>query len=181
MYEDRTLQPAEAVKLLALGLLIAKDKSYGDLAREISYFCARVVGPSLDLLGSSLEILKLDGLVSITGDKQGDSDQRMMQITDLGKERFLALMASSMRAPLNDINRLVLLIKLRFMELLPREQQQDQMEICLELLIKQQAWTMELAKDHANSLLTGWLETEIANLQSLHHYILDKSIQLDKN
>ena len=60
MYRDNTLIPAEAVRLAALGSLVDGDKSYGDLAREIRFFVARIVGPSLDLLGTSLELLRLE-------------------------------------------------------------------------------------------------------------------------
>ncbi|MCK5621032.1 MAG: hypothetical protein KAJ11_01985, partial [Alphaproteobacteria bacterium] len=63
MYRDNTLIPAEAVRLAALGGLADGDKSYGDLAREIRFFVARIVGPSLDLLGTSLELLRLEGLI----------------------------------------------------------------------------------------------------------------------
>ena len=48
MYRDNTLIPAEAVRLAELGSLVQGEKSYGDLAREIRFFVARIVGPSLD-------------------------------------------------------------------------------------------------------------------------------------
>ena len=64
MYRDNTLIPAEAVRLAALGSLVEGEKSYADLAREIRFFVARIVGPSLDLLGSSLELLRLEGLTA---------------------------------------------------------------------------------------------------------------------
>ena len=38
---------------MALGLLAEAPRAYGDLAGEIRYFTSSIVGPSLDLMGSS--------------------------------------------------------------------------------------------------------------------------------
>ena len=64
MYRDNTLIPTEAIRLAALGSLAEGDKQYAELASEIRYFVARITGPSLDLLGSSLELLHYEGLAS---------------------------------------------------------------------------------------------------------------------
>ncbi len=63
MYKDNSLIPSEAVRLAALGLLAMRPRAYADLARDIRHFTARIVGPSLDLLGPSLELLKIEGLI----------------------------------------------------------------------------------------------------------------------
>ena len=63
MYKDNSLIPSEAVRLAALGLLAKRPRVYADLARDIRHFTARIVGPSLDLLGPSLELLKIEGLI----------------------------------------------------------------------------------------------------------------------
>ena len=62
MFKDHTLLPAEAVRLAALGLLAEEPRRYGDLATEIRHFIALAVGPSLDLMGSSIELLRYEGL-----------------------------------------------------------------------------------------------------------------------
>src|SRR3546814_19854056 len=64
MYRDNTLIPSEAVRLLALGLLATRSMSYAELAREVRHFTGRIMGPSLDLVGAPLEVLKVEGLVA---------------------------------------------------------------------------------------------------------------------
>ncbi len=63
MYRDNSLIPKEAIRMAALGALVKRDRSYGDVAGEVRKFAARIVGPSLDLLGTSIELLKLEGLI----------------------------------------------------------------------------------------------------------------------
>ena len=65
MYSDRTLLPKECLRLCALGTLALSDKpiSYADLANSVRHFTAHIMGPSLDMMGSSLQLLKLEGLV----------------------------------------------------------------------------------------------------------------------
>src|SRR3546814_15849634 len=63
VYRDNTLIPSEAVRLLALGMLAGRPMSYAELAREVRHFTGRVMGPSLDLVGAPLEVLKVEGLV----------------------------------------------------------------------------------------------------------------------
>jgi DNA-binding PadR family transcriptional regulator len=74
MYRDNTLIPSEAVRLLALGMLASRPMSYAELAREVRHFTGRVVGPSLDLVGAPLEVLKVEGLVENLNPTSADSD-----------------------------------------------------------------------------------------------------------
>ena len=63
MFRDNSLIPTEAVRLAALGFLAEAPRRYGDLAAEIRHFTGRVVGPSLDLMGTSLELMRFEGLI----------------------------------------------------------------------------------------------------------------------
>ncbi|MFK7866304.1 MAG: hypothetical protein AB8B77_02570 [Alphaproteobacteria bacterium] len=176
MYEDHSLQPSEAVKLLALGLLMEGYGNYGEIAQEIRQFTTKIVGPSLDLLGSSLEILKLEGLADISGDKSVDAAARHITITDQGKSLFKALMGSDLRVPLNDVNRLVLLIKLRFMPYLDQEMLLDQLDLYRELIQKEMAWGRALsnknqAGNQGSKFLQNWLQLEQDSWQAKLTYI----------
>ncbi len=69
MYRDDTLIPSEAVRLCALGILMLGRRRYAELAREVRHFTSRIAGPSLDLLGTSVELLRFEGLVrAVDGD-----------------------------------------------------------------------------------------------------------------
>ena len=63
MNRDNSLIPSEAVRLAALGSLWQGPKRYAELATEVRHFTGRIVGPSLELLGPSLEVLRLEGLI----------------------------------------------------------------------------------------------------------------------
>ena len=63
MYRDNTLIPSEAVRLLALGILATRECPYAELAHEVRHFVGHVVGPSLDLVGAPIEVLKIEGLI----------------------------------------------------------------------------------------------------------------------
>ncbi len=55
-FRDHSLIPAEAVRLAALGLLSAGPRPYGELAVEVRHFASRMLGPSLDILCTSIEL-----------------------------------------------------------------------------------------------------------------------------
>ena len=64
MFNDNSLLPKEAVRLAALGMVCEHPKRYAELANAVRDFTSRIVGPSLDLLGSSIELLKTEGLIA---------------------------------------------------------------------------------------------------------------------
>lgn len=158
MFSDRSLVPKEAVRLIALGALVERERCYGDLAREIRFLGARVIGPSLDLLGSSLEVLKLEGLAEVAPGGEGKpTDDQPLRITEGGRAAFEALMGASVRPPLNDIGRLVLLMKLRFLPLLSHEAQLDQLDLLEEAYVSQEARYRELIAEAGDGPLAEWL------------------------
>ena len=53
----------EAIRLAALGSLAGKPQRYAEVAGEVRHFVGRLIGPSLDLLGSSIELLRFEGLI----------------------------------------------------------------------------------------------------------------------
>ena len=131
MYGDKSLTPAETMRLAVLGALTEGDVSYADLATGVRHFVERMVGPSLELLGSSLEVLRLEGLIEAVDGRSGD--QVPMRLTSAGRDTFEKLMLATLRAPMNDIQRLVLALKLRFLDQLSPEDRADQIDLLLEL------------------------------------------------
>lgn len=164
MYRDNTLIPTEAIRLAALGSLAEGDKQYADLASEIRYFVARVAGPSLDLLGTSLELLHYEGLAEpVEGDEVDDDS--ILRITDGGRETFQTLMTSHVRAPVNDVSKLVVALKMRFMHLLDAEEQAEQAEMLTEMCETELARLRELRAGYGQEPLAQWLDLEIAQLE----------------
>ncbi len=98
MYSDRTLLPKECLRLCALGTLALSDKpiSYADLANSVRHFTAHIMGPSLDMMGSSLQLLKLEGLVREDCNSGSYSDAQL-SLTKAGHDKFQELMQGTLR------------------------------------------------------------------------------------
>src|SRR5512146_571537 len=91
LFRDNSLIPAEAIRLAALGLLAEGARRYGDLASEIRHFTRRIAGPSLDLMGSSLELLIYEGLAEAV-DGKGMADNALLRLTPPGATALQALL-----------------------------------------------------------------------------------------
>ena len=166
MFKDNSLIPAEAVRMAALGLLADGPRRYGDLAMEIRHFIGLAVGPSLDLMGSSLEMLRHEGLAAASGGS-GMSDNAVLTLTPAGRARLLELLKARLRAPSNDAGRLALLLKLRFLHHLPAGEAKTQRAGIAEALEAERARLEELRRLNAGSAaLTEWLGRDIADLDA---------------
>ncbi|MGE4659479.1 MAG: hypothetical protein AAEJ16_01690, partial [Arenicellales bacterium] len=160
MYRDNTLIPTEAIRLSALGSLVEGDKQYADLASEIRYFVARIAGPSLDLLGTSLELLHYEGLTE-TIDGRVVEDGATMKITSAGSEAFMTLMTSNVRAPVNEVSKLVIALKMRFLHLLSENDRREQADMLAEMCETELARLNELRSCYFQEPLALWLDLEI--------------------
>ena len=159
MYRDNTLIPSEAIRMLALGLLAEAPRSYASLARDVRAFLQLAVGPSLDLVAPPLELLKIEGLVA--ADAEGT--EATLSLTRAGQDTLRTLLAANLRAPTTDISKLILALKVRFFDLLPRDEQRLQAEIIAEVFGRAQARLQEL-KDRSPAKatdFTAWLDMEL--------------------
>lgn len=166
MYRDKTLIPTEAIRMLALGVLTQGPKRYAALASEVRHFAAHVVGPSLDILGSSLELLRYEGLVSPREGK-GLEDDALLEITEEGRAELIDLLRSNVRAPIDDVNKLVLACKMRFLHVLPPDEQRAQVDMLIGLCNNEFARLAELKAHHAGESghLDAWLAHDLAQLE----------------
>ena len=128
MFNDNSLLPKEAVRLAALGMVCEHPKRYAELANAVRDFTSRIVGPSLDLLGSSIELLKTEGLIA-----GKDSDEHApLRITEAGREHLHDLLRSAVRPPNCDVGRLAFALKIRFLHHLPADEQRTQTDRMIE-------------------------------------------------
>jgi DNA-binding PadR family transcriptional regulator len=142
MYRDRTLLPKEAMRMAVLGILAGTPMDYAGLATELRHFTSRIVGPSLELTGSSIEMLRLEGLIAFVGGQR-------LTLTEQGRAELRELLSSGVRAPFDGINRLVLALKMRFLHLLDAQSQRDQAEMMIEAAETELARIEDLRKQHA--------------------------------
>lgn len=167
MYKDNSLVPSEAVRLAALGLLAKRPRSYADLARDIRHFTARIVGPSLDLLGPSLELLKVEELIEAS-DPAAPHDRQIVQLTADGRAELQRLMTANLRGPMGEVNKLIVALKLHFLDQLDREQRRQQLEMLMEVCDRELVRLHDLRSHHQDDdgALMPWLDHEIAEVQA---------------
>jgi hypothetical protein len=170
-FKDQSLIPQEAVRLCALGLLTERDRSLGDLAVEVRRFVSRMLGPSLDILGTSIEALRYQGLVEPLGPRsapgQSLTGDTILRITGPGREEFHTLITSPVRGQMTDLSRLVVALKLRFFAALVPDERRAELEHLLSASEQDLARLRDLStqNDAANDLLGDWLSQDIAQTE----------------
>jgi DNA-binding PadR family transcriptional regulator len=167
VFRDRSLVPAEAIRLMALGLLAEGPRAYGDLASEIRYFTSNVVGPSLDLMGSSIEALRYQGLIEpVSG--EGMADNAVMRLKPEGRAALDELLQARLGQVQGDIGRLALRLKLRFLALLPSPEQTAQRALIAEAVGAEIARLEDMRGRSAAAppAFRDWIERDIAALEA---------------
>jgi len=169
MFADNTLTPKEAIRLCALGTLAQADTPmrYSQLAGEIRHFTSRITGPSIDIMGTSIELLKYEGLVDpIEG--VGMEDDALLSLTDKGRTAFETLMTSRIRAQGSEVNKLITTLKLRFLHMLSLDEQCHQIDLLIEGVETELNRLDDLKSSHENDegYLTDWLKHDIKQLEN---------------
>lgn len=160
MFPDHSLMPREALRLAALGMLAEAPAAYADLARELRAFVSHIMGPSPEAMGASLELLRYEDLV----DQQGDK----LAITAKGRSELDALMQATVRSPFNDLNKLVVALKMRFLPLLSPDAQRDQAVLLADACRAELARLVGLCNQQAaakGSAFADWLDHDIAQAE----------------
>lgn len=158
MFRDKTLIPTEAIRVLALGLIADRPRRYAELAQELRRFIGLVLGPSLDMLAPSLELLRFEGLATANG----EGADAALSITEKGRGELMNLLRANVRAPVNDTNRLVIALKFRFLHLLPPAEQQTQLALLADLYETERGRLEELRAADGGAAFAAWLDHEIA-------------------
>ncbi len=177
MYADNTLTPKEATRLCALGILASAPMTYAELASNVRHFVTHVMGPSLDVLGTSIELLKHEGLVKAIS---GQSDKAVLQITDEGLAELKMLLTANIKSAENDLNKLIIALKFRYMDLLDTAAQKTQLELLSDAVDNELARLEVLHAHHANEggHLIEWLDREIEDLERRRDWLDAKSARL---
>ncbi len=183
MYRDNTLIPSEAVRLAALGILADGERTYAAVASEVRHFTGHIVGPSLELIGQPLELLKLEGLVESSQGEGTSEDTAVLRITQDGCQEFHRLMAASLRPPVNDLSKLIVALKMRFLHLLEPAEQKLQAESMVAMVEREQTRLVALRAHHAGSegYFLEWLDQDLAAIHDRLHWFRRLSEQLNKD
>lgn len=165
MYRDKTLIPTEALRLCTLGTLAIRPHTYAELAREVRAFASRIVGPSLDMMGLSIEVLRAEGLVRPL-DGTDDPADATLELTDDGREELRELMISNLRSPMDGNSQLVFALKLRFLHLLSETDAQDQVARMREISENERARLSDLKLRYGDEpgRFDAWLDIQLAEV-----------------
>jgi DNA-binding PadR family transcriptional regulator len=163
MYTDNTLTPKEAIRLCALGSLALGPVRYGDLAISIRHFISRVIGPTPEVMGHSLELLKYEGLAETI---EGSGETALLRITDDGVREMRVLLTANLRPSNTELNTLITALKFRFLHMLSADEQRAQAELLLAAVERELARLQDLREHPTGSegFLPDWLDHHIAAL-----------------
>jgi len=180
MFADNTLTPKEAVRLCALGLIARAPQRYSELAGAVRHFISRVAGPQIDLMGTSVELLRYEGLVEAI-DGAGMEDDAQLSITAAGRRELVNLLTARLR-PGSDLSKLVVALKMRFLDLLEPAQQRAQADLMVETVEGELSRLIDLrgafAGDGDGCHLTDWLDHDIELLEARLTWLEDFSARL---
>jgi len=167
MFTDNTLTPKEAVRLCALGILADGPSSYASLAAEVRHFVSHIIGPSLDVMGQSVELLKYEGLVDVSGVEDA-RDEEILTISELGRSELKALLLANLRHGATELNKLIVALKFRFMHTLSDEDRAHQVDMLIDMFENEQVRLETLNATHADDhgYLGTWLEREMVEVES---------------
>ena len=166
MFPDHSLMPREALRLAALGMLAEAPATYGNLARDLRSFVSHIMGPSPEAMGASLELLRYEGLADQEASRDGGEGK--LVITAKGRTELDALMQATVRSPFNDLNKLVVALKMRFLPLLSPAAQREQAVLLAEASRAELARLVGLCNQQAaakGSAFVDWLEHDIAQAE----------------
>lgn len=164
MYRDKSLLPKEGIRLAALGLLASEGAmGYAALAQAVRQFTGTFWGPTLDVMSSSIELLRFEGLIEV-----GAEPDRRVTITAAGRVHLNDLLEAAVRAPSSDFNKLVVALKLRYLHLLPEAERADQLAALAEARQVERARLADLRAREGNgaALFLAWLDHEIARIDA---------------
>ncbi len=167
MYPDSTLTPKEAIRLCALGTLAQGPLRYSALANAVRHFISRILGPSVELMGTSIELLKYEGLVEAV-DGTGPGDDAELAISEAGRRQLEILITANLRSGASELNKVVMTLKFRFLHLLDTEGQRTQADLLVDVCANELARLDDLRRHHAGDggFLVPWLDHDIDLLES---------------
>ncbi|TAN61066.1 MAG: hypothetical protein EPN20_13020 [Magnetospirillum sp.] len=176
MFADNTLTPKEAVRLCALGTIASKPMHYSELAGSVRHFTGRIMGPSLELMGTSIELLRYEGLVEAI-DGKGMEDDAQLTISAAGRRELHSLLTARLR-PASDLSKLVVALKIRFLDLLDPVERRDQIELLIDGVESELARLVDLRgnnsqEDGPDGALVAWLDHDISLLDSRLSWLED--------
>ncbi len=165
MYADQTLTPKESIRLCALGTLALGERRYSDLAVAIRHFISRIIGPTPEIMGHSIQLLRYEGLVETAN---GDGDDALLRITEDGRNELRTLLAANVRPSSTELTKLVVALKFRFLHLLDPAERIIQVRLLADVCERELTRLRDLREHHSGDegCLAVWLDHDMSLLGS---------------
>ncbi|MHC8509721.1 MAG: hypothetical protein ACYYKD_10100 [Rhodospirillales bacterium] len=154
MYPDNTLTPKEAARLCMLGTLAGGPLAHAELAGAVRAFTGAVLGPSLDVMASAAELLRLEGLIE-------QASETELHITAAGRAALHELLQAPVRDNGGEFNRLITALKIRYLHLLAPAERLEQIDVLLDAAEAESARLDALAAGEGESdAFRAWITHE---------------------
>lgn len=168
MFRDHSLMPREVIRLAALGTLAQEGAvRYARLAEEVRQFISHFRGPTLEMMATSIELLRFEGLVDAET-QSPTPGETILSITEAGRGELRELLRANVRVPSTDFNKLVIALKLRFLDFLEPEERREQIEALAEVCEAELARLLDLRQACAGDshAFVRWLDHDIGRLEA---------------
>ena len=128
MQRDRALIPVEGLRLAALGILARQGPmAYASLATMVRLFATSYGASPVDVMSSSIELLRFEGLIEI-GEREEDQGSAPVALTARGREELERLMIAPIKVA-GAYAKLLVALKMRFFHLLGNEEKKRLAEV----------------------------------------------------
>ena len=180
MFAHQALTLKGAIRLCALGPLAIQPLTYRDLATALRRFVDRAIGPAPDTRALSVELMRCEGLVETIA---GEGDHAMLSLTAAGRELLRALLVAPLSPINSEVNRFVVALKIRFLHLLERDDQLQQVDLLIEAAHQDLARVQALRDDEVGfpGFSSSWFELEIAVSRSRFTWLVGLRQQIAGN
>lgn len=118
-----TAMIASAIRLAALGMLWEGPQRYGDLTATVRQYVTRTLGPTADIMGTPLELLRHQGLIERVAEGAGGDET--LGLTERGRRDLRELMSAPLPGHDPALAGLLVALKLRFLDLLAPERRHE--------------------------------------------------------
>ena len=149
---------------------IERARSYNDIANEVRSFISRIVGPSLELMGTSIELLKLERLIETVNDHDED-DASLLQLSPSGLQELKEYLRSNLKSGGSELNKLVIALKLRFIDILDDDEKRDQLLAIRDMYYNEKRRLEDLKNQ------TTWLTGFLLESLELDLFVVNKRIE----
>ena len=163
MQRDRVLIPVEGLRLAALGILASRGPTdYATLATMVRLFATSFGASPVDVMSSSIELLRFEGLIGI-GDEGENAGSALVTLMPGGREELERLMLAPVRLS-GASSRLMVALKMRFFRLLDATGQERLAEVLGDALRSERARLVNLRRhmEGEDSGFLAWLDRDIA-------------------